>query len=234
MDEQGIDRALMFPPWPAWSRSGCGTTPSSPTPPSTPSTSGSTRRGRSTTRAGSSPRRSSPCPSWTGPSRSSSGCSSAGAKVVLIRPAPVPGYRGPRSFGLQEFDPFWQKVVDNDVLVAMHSSDSGYERYTNDWMGSDSEMLPFQPQAFRMLSAWRPVEDAVSALVCHGALSRFPDPQGRGRRERQQLGRAAAEEHGRHVQEDAPGLRSRTRSTSSSGTSTSAPSGRRTSAPWPS
>ncbi len=66
-------------------------------------------------------------------------------------------------------------MVDNDVLVAMHSSDSGYERYTNDWMGSDSEMLPFQPQAFRMLSAWRPVEDAVSALVCHGALSRFPD-----------------------------------------------------------
>ena len=38
----------------------------------------------------------------------------------------------------------------------MHSSDSGYERYTNDWMGSDSEMLPFQPQAFRMLSQWRP------------------------------------------------------------------------------
>ena len=60
------------------------------------------------------------------------------------------------------------------MLVAMHSSDSGYERYANDWMGSDSEMLPFQPQAFRMLSAWRPVEDAVSALVCHGALSRFP------------------------------------------------------------
>ena len=56
----------------------------------------------------------------------------------------------------------------------MHSSDSGYERYTNDWMGSDSEMLPFEPQAFRMLSAWRPVEDAVSALVCHGVLSRFP------------------------------------------------------------
>ena len=97
-----------------------------------------------------------------------------GARVVLIRPAPVPGFRGSRSFGLPEFDPFWEKVVEHDVLVAMHSSDSGYERYTNDWMGSGSEMLPFQPQAFRMLSAWRPVEDAVSALVCHGALSRFP------------------------------------------------------------
>jgi predicted TIM-barrel fold metal-dependent hydrolase len=97
-----------------------------------------------------------------------------GARVVLIRPAPVPGYRGSRSFGLPEFDPFWEKVVEADVLVAMHSSDSGYERYTNDWLGSDSEMLPFQPQAFRMLGQWRPVEDAVAAMICHGALSRFP------------------------------------------------------------
>jgi predicted TIM-barrel fold metal-dependent hydrolase len=97
-----------------------------------------------------------------------------GARVVLIRPAPVPGFRGPRSFGLPEFDPFWQRVLDLDVLVTMHASDSGYERYTNDWMGNGSEMLPFQPQAFRMLSGWRPVEDAVSALICHGALSRFP------------------------------------------------------------
>ena len=98
-----------------------------------------------------------------------------GAKVVLIRPAPVPGFRGSRSFGLPEFDPFWKRAVELDILVAMHASDSGYERYTNDWMGSDSEMLPFQPQAFRMLSSWRPVEDAMGALICHGALSRFPD-----------------------------------------------------------
>jgi predicted TIM-barrel fold metal-dependent hydrolase len=98
-----------------------------------------------------------------------------GARVVLIRPAPVPGYRGPRSFGLPEFDPFWAKVVEADILVALHSSDSGYERHANEWLGSDSEMLPFQPEAFRMLQAWRPVEDAVSALVCHGALSRFPE-----------------------------------------------------------
>ena len=98
----------------------------------------------------------------------------AGARVVLIRPAPVPGYRGSRSFGLPEFDPFWEKVVAHDVLVAMHSSDSGYERYANEWIGDNSEMLPFQPQAFRMLSAWRPVEDAVSSIICHGALSRFP------------------------------------------------------------
>ncbi|EFC86261.1 amidohydrolase family protein [Parafrankia sp. EUN1f] len=97
-----------------------------------------------------------------------------GAKVVLIRPAPVPGLRGPRSFGLPEFDPFWARVQEADILVALHSSDSGYARYSSDWMGRNREMLPFQPNTFQMLQAWRPVEDAVSALVCHGALSRFP------------------------------------------------------------
>ncbi len=97
-----------------------------------------------------------------------------GAKAILVRPAPPSGVRGPRSFGLPEFDPFWEKVAEAGVLVGMHSSDSGYDRYTNDWMGNDSEMLPFQPQAFRMLSQWRPIEDAVAAMICHGALSRHP------------------------------------------------------------
>jgi predicted TIM-barrel fold metal-dependent hydrolase len=98
-----------------------------------------------------------------------------GARAVLIRPAPVPGYNGSRSFGLPEFDPFWKRVVETGVLVGLHSSDSGYSRYTSDWEGSKKEMLPFAPDVFRMMTEWRPVEDAVSALVCHGAMSRFPD-----------------------------------------------------------
>jgi len=97
-----------------------------------------------------------------------------GARAVLIRPAPVPGYRGRRSFALPEFDPFWERVVEHDVLVCLHSSDSGYDRYTNEWSGIQGEMLPFQVDAFHMLVNWRPVEDAVASLVTHGALSRFP------------------------------------------------------------
>ncbi|HVV35926.1 MAG TPA: amidohydrolase family protein [Acidimicrobiales bacterium] len=97
-----------------------------------------------------------------------------GARSVLVRPAPAWGYRGPRSFALPEFDPFWEKVVEHDVLVAVHASDSGYDRYQNEWCGGDTEFLPFQPQAFRLLSQWRPVEDAISSLICHGALSRHP------------------------------------------------------------
>ncbi|HEU5032016.1 MAG TPA: amidohydrolase family protein [Spirillospora sp.] len=102
-------------------------------------------------------------------------CLERGAKVVLIRPAPVPGYRGPRSFALPEFDPFWKRIVDEGVLVGMHSSDSGYSRYANDWEGHGAEMLPFKTNAFRMLAEWRPVTDAVGSMACHGLLSRFPE-----------------------------------------------------------
>ncbi|HEX8802780.1 MAG TPA: amidohydrolase family protein [Acidimicrobiales bacterium] len=98
-----------------------------------------------------------------------------GARSVLVRPAPVPGYGGSRSFGFPEFDPFWQAVVDADVLVSMHASDSGYTRYQTDWTGPQ-EMLPFRPDAFRMLTMGkRPIEDTMAALTCHGVLTRFPD-----------------------------------------------------------
>lgn len=102
-------------------------------------------------------------------------CVERGAKAILVRPAPVPGYKGPRSFALPEFDPFWKRVVELDVLVTQHSSDSGYARYNQEWEGSSNEMLPFVTNAFRMVSEWRPIQDAVASWVCHGALFRFPE-----------------------------------------------------------
>ncbi|MEU0538487.1 amidohydrolase family protein [Nocardia sp. NPDC005978] len=102
-------------------------------------------------------------------------CVERGAKAILVRPAPVPGLRGMRSFALPEFDPFWKKVVEHDVLVTMHSSDSGYSRYGAEWDGNSLEMLPFQTNTFQMTMAWRPVTDAVASWVCHGALFRFPE-----------------------------------------------------------
>ncbi|HET6949788.1 MAG TPA: amidohydrolase family protein [Acidimicrobiales bacterium] len=104
-------------------------------------------------------------------------CVERGARVVLIRPAPVPGVNGlSRSPGLPEFDPFWQRVVDLDILVTMHASDSGYARYVNDWEGT-REMLPFAGSAFgsAVMMSHRATEDTMMALICHGALSRFPD-----------------------------------------------------------
>ena len=97
-----------------------------------------------------------------------------GARAILVRPAPVPGFRGPRSFALPEFDPFWAKCVEYDVFVGMHSSDSGYSRYTSEWDGGAQEMLPFQTNAMSILNEWRPIQDAVASWVIHGALFRHP------------------------------------------------------------
>jgi predicted TIM-barrel fold metal-dependent hydrolase len=103
-------------------------------------------------------------------------CLERGARVVLIRPAPVPGIDGKtRSPGLPEFDPVWQRIVDAGLLVGMHASDSGYARYVNDWEGG-GEYRPFQRGALRsMVMSHRSIEDAMAAMICHGALSRFPD-----------------------------------------------------------
>jgi predicted TIM-barrel fold metal-dependent hydrolase len=100
-----------------------------------------------------------------------------GARAVLIRPAPVPGYKGSRSPGVPEFDPFWAKVAEADILAVMHGSDSGYARYVNEWTGADPEMLPFKsgvPTAFRLMLSTRPAEDAVASLICEGLFSRLP------------------------------------------------------------
>ena len=101
-----------------------------------------------------------------------------GAKLILIRPAPVPGYRGFRSFALPEFDPFWQRVTELDVTVGMHSSDDGLTRYYNLWEGQpEGEHLPFAGfSAFAdiMHTQGRGIFDTVASLLGHGLLSRFP------------------------------------------------------------
>ena len=100
-----------------------------------------------------------------------------GAKIILIRPAPVPGYEGYRSFALPEFDPFWQKVTEADITVGLHASDDGLTRYYNQWEGSSREHLPFAgPSAFTDIAHTqsRGIFDTVASLIGHGLLSRFP------------------------------------------------------------
>lgn len=102
-----------------------------------------------------------------------------GAKVILIRPAPVPGFMGPRSMALKEFDPFWKEVAEAGILVGMHASDSGYQRYINEWEGiREGEMTPFKDvSAFTILLSHqgRPIYDTVASLITHGLCTRFPE-----------------------------------------------------------
>ena len=101
----------------------------------------------------------------------------AGARCVGIRPAPVPGFRGSRSFGFPEFDPFWARCAEAKIFVCLHTSDSGYDRIYRWWTGGGGEYLPFEKDAFNLTleTLGRPIADSLSALICHGALDRHPD-----------------------------------------------------------
>lgn len=102
-----------------------------------------------------------------------------GAKILLVRPAPHFGFEGPHSPFLPQFDPFWKRVEEADLVVGMHASDSGYQRYINEWEGIKGEMTPFKAtgnQGFAALvgHSYRAVFDTVASAIGHGACSRFP------------------------------------------------------------
>jgi predicted TIM-barrel fold metal-dependent hydrolase len=104
-------------------------------------------------------------------------CVKRGARAILIRPAPVPGFRGPRSFALPEFDPVWERVQELDLVVGMHASDSGYQRYLNEWEGVRDEMTPFQQgSGFAAIvgHSGRAIIDTIASAIGHGMCSRFP------------------------------------------------------------
>jgi predicted TIM-barrel fold metal-dependent hydrolase len=106
-----------------------------------------------------------------------------GARIFLIRVAPVPTWKGRKSFALPEFDPFWERVVDLGLVVGMHSGDAGYNRYTNEWEGlGDKEMVITAKSksrqsspAFLALSSEKDnLVDAMASIIGHGLATRFP------------------------------------------------------------
>ena len=102
-----------------------------------------------------------------------------GARAILIRPAPVPGLNGRRrSFALPEFDPFWRRVEESGVLVGMHASDDGGQRYLNEWEGNVGEYLPFahKESAFTTVvhAEFRTIKDVITSIIGHGLALRFP------------------------------------------------------------
>jgi predicted TIM-barrel fold metal-dependent hydrolase len=103
-----------------------------------------------------------------------------GAKIVYIRPAPVFGFGGPRSFALPEFDPFWEAMQEHDVVVGLHNTVN--RRYPTDLAELDGTPeaggyfdRPFQASAFRALTTPRSQSsDMIASMVGHGMLTRFP------------------------------------------------------------
>jgi predicted TIM-barrel fold metal-dependent hydrolase len=96
-----------------------------------------------------------------------------GAKAVLIKPAPVKGYRGWRSPALPEFDPFWSDVQDAGIPVMLHASQPPLDDYVSRWEPPSNY---FQGGAFRWMAlGHREISDMIASLICHGTLTRFPN-----------------------------------------------------------
>ena len=103
----------------------------------------------------------------------------AGARVLLIRPAPVITEDGGLPIGHKSFDPFWARVNEAKVLVAHHTSDSGYDMMYKYWTGGETkgtaEWRPFERTAFKwaLQGMGRAAMDATASTICLGLFDRF-------------------------------------------------------------
>jgi len=103
-------------------------------------------------------------------------CLEKGARMLHLRPAPVPTATGYRSPGHRSFDPIWARIDEAGVPVAMHLGDSGYQRWNARW-GEAEEFEPFSSQPMHlgsMVSGSRAIHDTVAKLMMDGVLHRFP------------------------------------------------------------
>jgi predicted TIM-barrel fold metal-dependent hydrolase len=101
-----------------------------------------------------------------------------GARIFLLRVAPVPTWKGSKSFALPEFDPFWARVQELGLLVGMHAGDPGYTKYINEWEGVNREASFASignPAFVALMSEKNALIDALASIIGHGLATRFPN-----------------------------------------------------------
>lgn len=99
-----------------------------------------------------------------------------GARVVYLRPAPVPKGGGrSTSPGDAEHDPFWARINEAGVTVAFHTGDTGY--YTTQKWEPPRRMEGFRGGFLlgMMTQQGRYIMDTLAALIAHGVFQRFPN-----------------------------------------------------------
>jgi predicted TIM-barrel fold metal-dependent hydrolase len=99
-----------------------------------------------------------------------------GARMVHLRPAPVPSADGPRSFGHPAHDPVWARLAEAGIPVAFHLGDSGYLTYSAAWGGA-SEFEPFggrNDPLDQVLVDDRAIYDTMASMITHGVFRRHP------------------------------------------------------------
>jgi predicted TIM-barrel fold metal-dependent hydrolase len=101
-------------------------------------------------------------------------CIQRGAKVVSMRNGPVYTKSGATSPGAAEYDPFWARVQEANIVVAPHAGDDGYDFLGKMWEPWEDyggfHVTPLR----KVVTSQRAVPDFFGALVCHKVFERFP------------------------------------------------------------
>ena len=98
-----------------------------------------------------------------------------GAKLVLVRPAPVPGLVKPRSLGDRSHDPVWARLAEAGVPVGFHLSDSGYLLISAAWGGKSTfEGFGAKDPLDTVLLDDRAIHDTMASMIVHGVFTRHP------------------------------------------------------------
>jgi predicted TIM-barrel fold metal-dependent hydrolase len=98
-----------------------------------------------------------------------------GARMVHLRPAPVPGVPKNRSLGHPSHDPVWARLAEANVPVAFHLGDSGYLKIAGMWGGKE-QFAPFEPSdpLDKVLVDDRAIHDTIASMIVHGVFDRHP------------------------------------------------------------
>ena len=99
-----------------------------------------------------------------------------GARMVHIRPAPVPGEHGSsRSLGDKRHDPVWARLAEASIPVAFHLGDSGYNAFfAAAWGGRDTFGFGASDPFSQVIISDRAIHDTIASLVMLGVFSRHP------------------------------------------------------------
>jgi predicted TIM-barrel fold metal-dependent hydrolase len=99
-----------------------------------------------------------------------------GARIIHIRPAPVPGAHGTsRSLGDRLHDPVWARLAGASIPVAFHLGDSGYNAFTAMWGGSATfEAFGKTNILSKILVSDRAIHDTIASMLVDGVFYRHP------------------------------------------------------------
>ena len=97
------------------------------------------------------------------------------AKLVLVRPAPVPGVVKARSLGDPVHDPVFARLAEASVPVGFHLSDSGYLQVAAMWGGKSTfEAFGGSNPLDQILVDDRAIHDTMASMIVHGVFTRHP------------------------------------------------------------